>query len=381
MSLDLSDYDLVTADTAELLTNVNGAWRELETWAAGHIVDIANLQLSVDNLAVNLEARFVANVNNNNRITQQYGAKIDQHIIDAGYAHGLLGDRITDLEAGGGGASYPEISQVDAEAGTDDTFSVWSAERVGQAITALGGGGVDLSDYQVTWDDPADQTAVKVNATNTQSGSGSLLMDLGVDAASKFIVGLDGSINIGGSSIAYPNFSGSSQKLRLRILGDTITEWARAQAEVRIPTTFSLAWGFTSPDVKLYRDAANTLALRNSTNEQALNIYNTYTDASNYERLGIYWDSNVLTIGAEAAGSGIQRYLELSGGVIRINDTSRTEIGAGGSSTVYVYTSHLGLATPLRLNNTAAAETPAATHTMTIQDSTGTSYKVLCLAA
>ncbi len=213
MSLDLSGYDLVTADTAELLTNVNGAWRELETWAAGHIVDIANLQLSVDNLAVNLEARFVANVNNNNRITQQYGAKIDQHIIDAGYAHGLLGDRITDLEDAGG--IYPEISQVDAEAGTATVFSVWSAERVGQAITALGGGGVDLSDYTDTWNDPGDLNLIKAYVTNTQSGSGSLLLDLGVDGTPMFSVGKTG------DAYSYDSYTDASNYSRGYISADT----------------------------------------------------------------------------------------------------------------------------------------------------------------
>ena len=38
------------------------------------------------------------------------------------------------------------------------------------------------------------------------------------------------------------------------------------------------------PDVVLKRDAANTPALRNGANAQTFNIYNTYTDASNYER-------------------------------------------------------------------------------------------------
>ena len=40
-----------------------------------------------------------------------------------------------------------------------------------------------------------------------------------------------------------------------------------------------------SSDVILARDAANALALRNSTAAQQFNLYNTYTDASNYERL------------------------------------------------------------------------------------------------
>lgn len=83
-----------------------------------------------------------------------------------------------------------------------------------------------------------------------------------------------------------------------------------------------LGWGsigVTAADTQLYRDAANTLALRNATNAQAFNIYNTYTNASNYERLAIAWTSNVAMITSGAAGTGTVRALGLgTGGVSRI---------------------------------------------------------------
>ncbi|MCP5017633.1 MAG: hypothetical protein GY938_20535, partial [Ketobacter sp.] len=56
------------------------------------------------------------------------------------------------------------------------------------------GSTLDLSDYQVTWNDPADQTLVKAYATDTQSGAGSLLMDLGIDAAPMFRIGKTGDV-------------------------------------------------------------------------------------------------------------------------------------------------------------------------------------------
>jgi hypothetical protein len=68
----------------------------------------------------------------------------------------------------------------------------------------------------------------------------------------------------------------------------------------------SLSWGSigSTQDVILTRDAAAILAQRNSTNAQTFRLYNTYTDASNYERGFFRWSSNVLEIGAEAAGTG-----------------------------------------------------------------------------
>jgi hypothetical protein len=58
-------------------------------------------------------------------------------------------------------------------------------------------------------------------------------------------------------------------------------------------------------DVFLYRDAANTLALRNGTAAQAFNVYNSYTDASNYSRLTMYADGSAnYYIGTQKAGTG-----------------------------------------------------------------------------
>lgn len=48
----------------------------------------------------------------------------------------------------------------------------------------------------------------------------------------------------------------------------------------------------------------NTIDQRNSTSAQTFNVYNTFTDASNYERGFVRYSSNVLQIGHEGAGTG-----------------------------------------------------------------------------
>ena len=64
--------------------------------------------------------------------------------------------------------------------------------------------------------------------------------------------------------------------------------------------------------VLLTDDAANTLAFRNGTSGQTLNIYRTYTDASNYERASIGWQgSTTFTISTEKLGTGVARDLQL----------------------------------------------------------------------
>jgi hypothetical protein len=77
-----------------------------------------------------------------------------------------------------------------------------------------------------------------------------------------------------------------------------------------ITATGSIVVGGQTGGAILEADAANTLAQRNGTNAQAFNIYNTYSDASNYERLKIGWYGNDAIIGTEKAGTGSARTLQ-----------------------------------------------------------------------
>ena len=94
--------------------------------------------------------------------------------------------------------------------------------------------------------------------------------------------------------------------------------------EIRLNSAGALVWvsnnnvGTGTADLYIYRDAANTLALRNGTAAQTFNIYNTYTDASNYERAQIGWDTNSLYVRTQNAGTGTGRNLVFTsaGGVL-----------------------------------------------------------------
>lgn len=101
---------------------------------------------------------------------------------------------------------------------------------------------------------------------------------------------------------------------------DTATPQLRAPGTgdtYSIPRSAAFSAGLTlgwSTDLFLQRDAANTLALSNGTNAQAFNIYNTYTDASNYERGFTRWSSNIFEIGTAAAGTGSSRSTRIRAG-------------------------------------------------------------------
>jgi hypothetical protein len=69
----------------------------------------------------------------------------------------------------------------------------------------------------------------------------------------------------------------------------------------------------TSADVILFDGGSGILARRNGVTAQEDQIYGTYTDDSNYERLALRTAAGDYTIAAEAAGTGTQRNLVLSG--------------------------------------------------------------------
>ena len=85
-----------------------------------------------------------------------------------------------------------------------------------------------------------------------------------------------------------------------------------ARSTVRLASGIPLGWSSsaTAPnaaaDLTLFRDAANTLALRNGANAQAFNLYRTFTDASNYQRVALYGSAGGnIVLEQQVAGTGV----------------------------------------------------------------------------
>lgn len=60
----------------------------------------------------------------------------------------------------------------------------------------------------------------------------------------------------------------------------------------------------SSRDLFLFRDAAGTLAQRNSTNAQTFRVYNTYTSSTSFENGQLQWASNEFRIGTSVGSAG-----------------------------------------------------------------------------
>ena len=176
-----------------------------------------------------------------------------------------------------------------------------------------------LSTMVATWNNVATTfTGLKLNVTDTASAAGSLLMDL----------------QVGGVSFASVNKAGS------------ITAAASLTATAGYVRALSNSGQFqlgASADVILARDAANTLALRNGVNAQRYNLYETYTDASNYSQMFLLATGSKFTLGTAALGTGSVRPLQFNvaatdifqittSGNLSWNTDNIYDIGASGAN-------------------------------------------------
>ena len=124
------------------------------------------------------------------------------------------------------------------------------------------------SDYSIKWDTPGAATGLSIST----GGSYYSLV-----------------ISVGGSGIA--SFASESS-------GGGMTLWGALSFSV----ANTLGWG---PDTFLRRDDADILALRSGTNANSWRVYQTYADASNYERLTLKGSvGNYVELAAETAGTG-----------------------------------------------------------------------------
>jgi hypothetical protein len=131
-------------------------------------------------------------------------------------------------------------------------------------------------------------------------------MDLQVGGVSKFYINKSGFPTIS-TPVVY-SFANSSATWVFTVGGADCGGFK--STGLTLASTLAVAWtvgtsgGGATSDLTLFRDAANTLAQRNGTNAQTFRLYNTFTDASNYERGFMRWNANVLEIGTEAGGTG-----------------------------------------------------------------------------
>jgi len=192
-----------------------------------------------------------------------------------------------------------------------------------------------LYDLTDTWNNVATTfDAIKINVRNDNSAAGSSLLRLetnvgGGSATTRFSVNKHGKVFaskdpsvIGGTVYELGGVAGTglgdwynTMVLRdgasmvaavLSATGVVLSNVSSGGSEQGL--AFCNGTSFTSPDLRLLRDAANQLAQRNGTNAQTFRVYKTFTDASNYERTEIahatYSSAEYCILRAATAGTG-----------------------------------------------------------------------------
>lgn len=163
-----------------------------------------------------------------------------------------------------------------------------------------GSGSQSLLDLSGTWNTTGTPTAISLNITDTASNAASLLMDLQTGGTTRFAVSKTGTIAVGSGTQTSPAvrstadadtgmyFSGNI----IMFSADGATRFGLdAVGSVLFSSISSIKWGSAAgsnggaADITLLRDTTGILAQRNGTNTQALRVYRTFTDASNYEAL------------------------------------------------------------------------------------------------
>lgn len=213
----------------------------------------------------------------------------------------------------------------------------------------------------------------RLNVTDTASASGSLLMDLQKAGVSQFSVSKSGAVTAAGNILTDPVVGAnigwvartllnapSDGVLQIKSNGGT----SSVNLTVGASNLLTLNGGLTTGDIVtsaggfaagsgnayqfngdtfLRRDAANTLALRNGVSAQAFNVYNTYTDASNYERGLVGWSGGSFKLATQSAGTGSARGFQFSigasdiifigtDGMLKWNSDNTYDIGASGAN-------------------------------------------------
>jgi hypothetical protein len=204
--------------------------------------------------------------------------------------------------------------------------------------------------------------SVFVSATSTG------VLTLGASGKAVTLGNGNGAVTVGGTAAVVT--LGSSGTVQFDT-SSTVGWTGRTLLSSSADGVFGISNNAVSAYAYLAAETTNALSIRNSTNAQTLRVYNTYTDASNYERGEVTFSGNILKIQTAAAGTGTARAIQFGVGGTQwgINTSGHFvalannafDIGVSGTATPRtVYAGTSVVAPYVRTTATTVAALPAA---------------------
>jgi hypothetical protein len=313
-------------------------------WNANHVVADGSLTIAATS---GLQAALDAKSATSHDHTGTY-QPLDTQLTDlaglayAGNALNVVrvnaGETAFELAAAAGGTPGGSDTQVQFNNSSAFGGSAGFTYNTTNLTVDLGGGTVTADDPVLdltqTWNNAAVTfNGIKLDVTQTAFSTSSLLALFRVGGADKLGIWSDGLglyIPSGSFSVSTSKVSGGTGRVAILNTSGAI---------VRSGSRYGWSSGATdtsgAADLALYRDAAANLAQRNGTNAQTFRVYNTYTDASNYERVNLTWSSNVCYLKPDSLGTGSARlFVPVTGSTTVGSLPAAATAGAGARSFV-----------------------------------------------
>ena len=216
-----------------------------------------------------------------------------------------MGVKISDLPASAGAALAMQFEVNNAGTSERLTLAQMFALSTGAVVADT-----PLLNFAQTWNNAGVAfTGWKLNVTDSASDAASLLAAFQIGGTTKFQISKAGELRCSGG--LYVNQSGGSMTGNRSVVVFDSGDGGRVQLSGYLGFGPFNDDAGAAADVFVRRDAAQVLAIRNGTNPQTFRLYNTFTDASNYERGGLTWNTNRLFISTENAGSGAARSIRV----------------------------------------------------------------------
>ncbi|TXH54399.1 MAG: hypothetical protein E6Q97_11050 [Desulfurellales bacterium] len=195
------------------------------------------------------------------------------------------------------------------------TITQTNANQIGLTITGYsltGSAANGALEITGTWNTTGNASLIKANVAEVAAGGSSRFIDLQLNSVTNFYVRRNGEVWAASSATL-----GAGNAI---VGGSTFGLWCASSKSISIGS-----------DCNWERDAAATMALRNGTNAQQLNVYNTWTSSTNYERLAFDWKTtaNLARLVTQKGSSGSARGL-----AIGTDNVDRMTIDAAGQVTL-----------------------------------------------